>query len=345
MTLGFGEDTLQAVSTIDGSFRDLGVSIGAPASSGGAPPPPPSSIVSDNFNGASLNTGLWTAVNPRGDAAFSQNGSQLVISVPAGLEHDAWTGGITIPRVMQAAPNTDFEVEARFDAPMTGGYQIQGVLVQQDATNFLRFDFVRDPTNSRFFAASFVNDVPTVRADVTLAQAAPFYVRVKRVGNQWTGSYSANGTTWTQGVTFPHALTVTSVGPFAGNAGSPAPAFSGLVNYFFNTASPVVPAKVIAGPSATAEVEETPREFSLSANYPNPFNPSTVIRYALPHASVVTLEVYAVTGERVRVLVQEAQEAGVYNVNFDAQGLASGMYFYRIRTGDFVATKKMLLMR
>ncbi len=345
MTIGFGEDTLQAVSTINGSFRDLGVSIGSPASSGGAPPPPPASIVSDNFNGASLNTGLWTAIDPRGDATFSQNGSHLVIGVPAGVDHDAWTGGITIPRVMQAAPNSDLEVEARFDASMAAGYQIQGILVQQDATNFLRFDFVRDPANTRFFAASFVDDAPTVRADLGLAQAAPFYLRVKRVGDQWTGSYSSNGTTWTQGVTFSHALTVTAVGPFAGNAGSPAPAFNGLVNYFFNTASPAVPAKIIAGALTEANAEEMPREFSLSANYPNPFNPSTVIRYALPHASVVTLEVYAVTGERVRVLVQEAQEAGVYNVTFDAQGLASGMYFYRIRTGDFVETKKMLLMR
>jgi hypothetical protein len=93
MTLGFGEDTLAAVSTIDGSFRDLSVSIGSPQSSGGAPPPPPSSIVSDNFNSASLNTGLWTAVNPRGDASFSQNGSQLVIGVPAGPAHDRGRAG------------------------------------------------------------------------------------------------------------------------------------------------------------------------------------------------------------------------------------------------------------
>jgi regulation of enolase protein 1 (concanavalin A-like superfamily) len=246
---------------------------------------------------------------------------------------------------MQAAPNGDFEVEARFDGAMTAGYQIQGILVQQDGTNFLRFDIVRDPANTRFFSASFVNDAPTVRADVTIAQGAPFYLRVKRVGDQWTGSYSANGTTWTQGVTFTQALTVATVGPFAGNAGSPAPAFTGLVNHFFNTASPAVPAKVIAGGVTMAEAEETPREFSLSANYPNPFNPSTVIRYTLPHAAPVTLEVYAVTGERVRVLVRETQEAGAYSVRFDAQGLASGMYFYRIRTGDFVATKRMLLMR
>jgi hypothetical protein len=269
----------------------------------------------------------------------------LVIGVPSGLVHDAWTGGITVPRVMQTAPNTDFEVEARFDAAMTAGYQIQGILVQQDATNFLRFDIVRDPAATRYFAASFVNDVPTVQADVILAQSAPFYLRVKRTGNQWTGSYSANGTTWTQGVTFSQAMTVASIGPFVGNAGSPAPAFTGLVNYFFNTASPALPAKVVTNGMVEAEAVETPRDFSLSANYPNPFNPSTVIRYTLPHAALVTLEVYAVTGERVRVLVQEIQPAGAYAVTFDAQGLASGMYFYRLRTGDFVATKKMLLMR
>ncbi len=345
MTIGFGEDTLQAVTTIDGSFRDLGVNAGTPETSGGVTPPPPTGIVSDNFNAASLNTGLWTRTDPRSDATFTMTGSQLAIAVPAGAVHDAWSGGITAPRVMQAAPNTDFEVEARFDAAMTAGYQIQGILIAQDATNFLRFDVVRDGTNTRFFAASFANDVPTVRADVATTLVAPYYLRVKRVGSAWTGSSSSNGTTWTQGVSFTQSLTVTSVGPWVGNAGSPAPTFTGLVNYFFNTASPVAPARTIAGLQEAAEAREVPIVYGLSPNYPNPFNPSTVIRYALPRASSVRLEVYAVTGELVRTLVQEEQPAGSYEVTFNAQGLASGVYFTRIHAGDFVATRMMLLVR
>jgi hypothetical protein len=344
MTIGFGEDTLQAVGTIDGSFRDIGVSVGAPQSSGGGTPPP-TGIVSDNFNGASLNTGLWTKVDPQGGASFTMSGSQLNIAVPGSVEHDVWSGGNMAPRVMQPAPNTDFEVEARFDASMNAGYQMQGIIVEQDASNFLRFDFVRDDTNTRFFAASFSGGAPTVRTDATVALVAPFYLRVKRTGNAWTGSYSSNGTTWTQAASFTQALTVSSVGPFAGNAGSPAPAFTGSVNYFFNTALPVTPAKIVAGNSETADMRERPTAYALSPNYPNPFNPSTVIRYALPRGSVVRLEVYAVTGELVRTLVQGEQAAGVHEVSFDARGLASGVYFYRIHAGDFVATRTMLLMR
>jgi hypothetical protein len=66
-------------------------------------------------------------------------------------------------------------------------------------------------------------------------------MRVKRSGDQWTQFYSYDGITRMTNVSFTHALTVTSVGPFASNAGSPAPAFTGLVDYFFNTASPIVP--------------------------------------------------------------------------------------------------------
>ena len=66
-------------------------------------------------------------------------------------------------------------------------------------------------------------------------------MRIRRVGNQWTQWYSSNGTAWTQAGTFSHALSVGRVGPWIGNAGSPIPAFTGLVDYFFNNASPINP--------------------------------------------------------------------------------------------------------
>ncbi len=88
-----------------------------------------------------------------------------------------------------------------------------------------------------------------------------------------------------------------------------------------------------------------PKQFALEQNYPNPFNPTTVISYQLPVASEVSLKVYDVLGKEVATLVSERQEAGTYHFNFNASSLSSGVYFYRLKAGNFVATKKMLLLK
>jgi Domain of unknown function (DUF5060)/Putative collagen-binding domain of a collagenase/Secretion system C-terminal sorting domain/Dockerin type I domain len=88
-----------------------------------------------------------------------------------------------------------------------------------------------------------------------------------------------------------------------------------------------------------------PDAFTLEANYPNPFNPSTVIRYALPEASAVRLEVFDLTGRSVAVLMDGPQAAGVHEVVFDAASLPSGVYLYRIKAGTFLKTMRMTLVR
>jgi hypothetical protein len=88
-----------------------------------------------------------------------------------------------------------------------------------------------------------------------------------------------------------------------------------------------------------------PAEFSLDQNYPNPFNPTTTISYALPKDARVTLEVYNVIGQRVALLVDEAQVAGYYRVPFDVRAFASGIYFYRLATPEVQFLKKMLVVK
>jgi hypothetical protein len=90
---------------------------------------------------------------------------------------------------------------------------------------------------------------------------------------------------------------------------------------------------------------EVPEEFSLSQNYPNPFNPATTITYGLPRTLQVRLTVYDILGREVATLVNEKKAAGVYQVRFDGRSLASGVYFYRLDAGGFVASKKLLLMK
>jgi hypothetical protein len=87
------------------------------------------------------------------------------------------------------------------------------------------------------------------------------------------------------------------------------------------------------------------RNFKLGQNYPNPFNPSTTINYQLPAKNHVSLKVYDILGNLVTTLVDQEMEAGYYNVNWNAGQLASGIYIYRIISGSFVSTKKMILMK
>jgi hypothetical protein len=90
---------------------------------------------------------------------------------------------------------------------------------------------------------------------------------------------------------------------------------------------------------------DVPTSFTLSQNYPNPFNPATIIRYQLPAGERVRLSVFDLLGREVRVLVDERQSAGTYDVRFDASGLSSGTYVYRIVAGPHVRTQRMVLVR
>ncbi len=88
-----------------------------------------------------------------------------------------------------------------------------------------------------------------------------------------------------------------------------------------------------------------PAEYSLSDNFPNPFNPSTVIQYQLPLKNMVSLKIYDVLGREVKTLVNEMQDAGNYSVAFNGSSLVSGVYIYSLRSGSFSATKKMMVVK
>ena len=103
------------------------------------------------------------------------------------------------------------------------------------------------------------------------------------------------------------------------------------------------PSDIVSGiGSGSAEI---PQDLLLDQNYPNPFNPTTVIRYALPQAGSVTLSVFTPTGAQVAVLVRGEQDARTHQVTFDATGLSSGIYFYRLTVGGRIQTRKLLLLK
>ena len=88
-----------------------------------------------------------------------------------------------------------------------------------------------------------------------------------------------------------------------------------------------------------------PTKFYLYQNYPNPFNPVTTIKYAIPKTVNVELKVFDILGREIKTLVNEPMNAGYYEVQFNASNFASGVYFYRMKAGEYIKTSKMLLIK
>ncbi len=100
----------------------------------------------------------------------------------------------------------------------------------------------------------------------------------------------------------------------------------------------------------TSDIEDNllfqfPTKFEISQNYPNPFNPATSIQFRIPENSFVSLKIYNVLGKEIATLLNEEKSIGSYEVNFNAINIPSGIYFYRIEAGNFVETKKMILLK
>ncbi len=216
---------------------------------------PTSNLISDDFNSPTLNTGLWTMVNPLGDAQFTLNGTEVKISVPGGTAHDAWTGGNNVPRIMQPTVDADFQAIIKIDSPMTEQYQTSGILVQENPTTYLRFDVHSDGTDIKAFAASISNNVATAQTGdnviVDSNGVVPIYLAISRTGSLWQMSTSGNGSTWSLAASFTSSLTVTSVGLFVGNEGTTPPAFTGAFD-FFQTLIPKQPTLLLPASGAAS---------------------------------------------------------------------------------------------
>ncbi len=124
---------------------------------------------------------------------------------------------------------------------------------------------------------------------------------------------------------------------FDGPAAKPMKAKSSSANRFGLT--------IVPGTSVSNETGSQPAHFALEQNYPNPFNPNTTIKYSLEEAGLVSLTVYNIVGQKVAELVNEVKPSGVHTINWNASSVASGMYYYRLVSGNEVQTRKMTLIK
>jgi hypothetical protein len=103
---------------------------------------------------------------------------------------------------------------------------------------------------------------------------------------------------------------------------------------------------VIPSTSISSQIDMIPQKFSLFQNYPNPFNPKTMIKYQLPITNYIDLSIYNILGQKVLTLVSQKQKAGYYQVEWNASGFSSGIYYYQLNTDEgFAQAKKLLLIK
>ena len=208
---------------------------------------PPAALTSDDFSGESgILSPIWALQGPAADAIIQTDGTDAFVSlsVPQG-DFDIFDDN-NATRLLQNVVDEDMSVEARFLSEPSARFQVQGILVEQDAANWIRFDLRFDGSNLRLFAGTTVNNNTNPRLNIIVQPGEAEYLRVTRTGNDWVLEYSGNGTDFTEAGSFTHQINVNSIGPFASatdGAGS-GPGFTAEVDYFFDAAAPIDPEDV-----------------------------------------------------------------------------------------------------
>jgi len=200
---------------------------------------------SDDFSQCELNASVWTVVNPAGDASLEVTGKEAKFTIPGGNAHDMWQTNTDALRIMQSTEDRNFAIEAKYVKLPTEKFQMEGILVQQDKDNWLRFDVYHDGTNLKANVARSEDGSTMILKSLPILPggASNVWLMVERNGKNWTYSYSFNGDDWTVFHSPVYEMVVTSSGLFAGNSGQPGsvPRFVTRADYFFNTVAPIIP--------------------------------------------------------------------------------------------------------
>jgi len=224
----------------------------------------------------------------------------------------------------------------------TGGPYTFEVILYSDGRIFFQYLNMTDPLNSSTIGLE--NSTGTVALQV-IYNAAYMHnnlcIKLEK-GLGWVDEVPSSGTI-NPGLNQSVNVIFNSTGL------TPNTSYAG--NLKIGSNDPVTPSKTVrvrlnVGPVGVGNsTTGIPTEYELQQNYPNPFNPSTKISYAIPKEGFVTLKIYDVLGKEVMTLVNDSKQAGYYEAEFSGSNLASGLYFYTIKSGSFVETKRMILIK
>ena len=199
----------------------------------------PGALISDDFSACELDSSVWSYLNPLGDAPMVLTGTGAQIAVPAGTGHDLWRSNLDAPRLMQYVANQDFDVKVKFEKPLAQKTKSIGLLVQQDAANYLRIGFQSENSNViSLVVANTVSGNSTVVFTTPVGITAPSYLRVNRTGDIWNIQYSTDGTNWTLATDYVRAMVMSQIGPYVGNTGTD-PAHVNVIDYFISQSDPI----------------------------------------------------------------------------------------------------------
>lgn len=223
-----------------------------------------SSIVSDDFHSGAIDTSVWTQIRPRASQQAWVDTTSARMSVPAGVSSDLWTNTLLSPRLVQAAPDNDFEIETKIDALPQQSIQIAGLVAQQSADTLVRADVYSNGTGLAIFAGSLSGGVGTARLNAAITPSgSSVYLRLARSGSTWTVRWSSDGVTWTTVGSFTYSMQVTAVGLNTASSATPATAtkaFTSSFDYFFDTSSPIEPEDDGPDPDVAPYVDAGPSQ-------------------------------------------------------------------------------------
>ena len=227
--------TVNAIAVANGSQSTVGsasYTLSAGGGGGGAPVP-------DEFSGSSINSSVWTVRTPVGGSAAVSNG-ELVLTVPAGSNHDAFVPALDAVQLVQPIANQNFDVAVKIDSTLVGGalYNGQGLLVEGDASNYIRYELAAlGNVSLTVLTVSGGSQTSRINLSPFSGYPVPTYLRLARAGTTYTAYYSADGNTWTTAGSFSDSVTVTGLAPYAWNYNSTpskAPALTAKFDWFHN---------------------------------------------------------------------------------------------------------------
>ncbi|MEL6645000.1 MAG: cadherin-like domain-containing protein [Pseudomonadota bacterium] len=261
-----GQDTFQyTVSDGAGGLDTASVTLDVSASG------PLGGFVADDFADGTLNTSVWNIVGPAGtsgDVATTATDGFLELVTPDG-DFDVWFTN-NGARAMQDVTDGDFSLETRFLTTPTGRFELQGILIEEDADNWLRFDTFSDGNTLFAFVGITENGSSSAALQVAIPEATAEYLRVTRTGDDWLYEYSQDGASWTTAGGITYAFNAASVGVFAGNLDS-SPGFTARVDYIQLASDPITDedanlVQVPKAPVAETDVFTTNTDTALVMN-------------------------------------------------------------------------------